>query len=85
MGRSSSEFICYYFLPPFGVQALQCFDALKTAWFSRKQEIEARGKAMGGAGMFGGGGYGYGGAYGGQAQEIARLEQASPLPLLHNP
>lgn len=41
--------------------------------------MEARGKAMGGAGLFGAGGYGYGGAYGGQqAQELARLEHVSP-------
>ncbi|KAH8100848.1 hypothetical protein BXZ70DRAFT_131125 [Cristinia sonorae] len=52
-------------------QALQTFEALKEAWFNRKREIEARGKQMGGAGLFGGG---YGGAYGGQAQEMARLE-----------
>lgn len=38
----------------------------------RKREIETRVRAMGGAGLFGGGGYG--GMYGGQAQEIARLE-----------
>ncbi|THH22133.1 hypothetical protein EUX98_g8241 [Antrodiella citrinella] len=55
-------------------QSLQSFEALKEAWLSRKREIEARGKAMGGAGLFGASGYGYGGAYGQQAQELAHLE-----------
>ncbi|KAI0950921.1 hypothetical protein AcW1_008101 [Taiwanofungus camphoratus] len=53
-------------------QAQNTFDALKEAWGVRKREIETRVRAMGGAGLFGGGGYG--GMYGGQAQEIARLE-----------
>ena len=58
---------------------MQTFEALKDAWLNRKREIEARGKALGGAGLFGAGGYGYGGAYGGQqAQELARLEHVSP-------
>ena len=56
---------------------MQTFEALKDAWANRKREVEARAKAMGGVGLFGGGGYGYGGAYGGQAQEITRLEQVS--------
>ncbi|KAJ3546433.1 hypothetical protein NM688_g5517 [Phlebia brevispora] len=61
-------------------QALNSFDALKEAWSTRKLEIEARVRVMGGAGLFsGGGGYGgyggYGGAGYGQAQEVTRLEQ----------
>lgn len=58
-------------------QALNCFDGLKDAWMARKQEIEARVKAIGGAGLFGGGYGGYGGANYGQAQELNRLEQVS--------
>lgn len=53
---------------------MNCFDALKDAWASRKREIEARMNALGGQGLFGGGGYGYGNQYG-QAQEYSRLEQ----------
>lgn len=63
-------------MSPLG-QALNHFDALREAWSTRKLEIEARARVMGGAGLFGGaGGYGgYGGAGYGQAQEISRLEQ----------
>ena len=54
-----------------------CFDDLKRAWESRKGELEARLKALGGAGLFGGGG-GYGGMYGGgPAQQYAQLERVS--------
>ncbi|KZT00817.1 uncharacterized protein LAESUDRAFT_764272 [Laetiporus sulphureus 93-53] len=53
-------------------QAQNCFEALREAWGARKREVEARGRSLGGAGLFGGGGYG--GMYGGQAQEMARLE-----------
>ena len=52
-----------------------CFDALKNAWEARKGELEARLKALGGAGLFGGGGYG--GMYGGPAQQYAQLERVS--------
>ncbi|KAF7794813.1 hypothetical protein EIP86_005955 [Pleurotus ostreatoroseus] len=56
-------------------QALNAFDGLREAWSTRKLEIEARARVMGGAGLFsGGGGYGGYGGYG-QAQEVARLEQ----------
>jgi len=55
-------------------QMQHSFEALKDAWSSRKSEIEARARAMGGAGLFGGGGNMYGNMYGGQAQEYARLE-----------
>ena len=57
---------------------------------TRKMEIEARSKALGGAGLFGGGGGGYGyGGYGGaqygQAQEYNRLEQVCQQPFLYDP
>ena len=53
-----------------------CFDDLKRAWEGRKGELEARLRALGGAGLFGGGGYG--GMYGGgPAQQYAQLEQVS--------
>lgn len=55
-------------------QVQNSFDALKEAWGQRKREVEARARAMGGAGLFAGGG-GYGGYYGGAQQEAARLEQ----------
>lgn len=48
---------------------------LKDAWGQRKSEVEARVRAMGGAGLFSGGGGGYGGYYSGPQQEAARLEQ----------
>ena len=56
-----------------------CFEGLKNAWESRKAELEARLKALGGAGLFGGGGgYGGMGMYGGNpAQQYAQLEQVS--------
>lgn len=53
-------------------QIQNSFDALKEAWGARKRDIENRARSLGGAGLFGGGGYG--GMYGGQAQELARLE-----------
>ncbi|PCH42174.1 hypothetical protein WOLCODRAFT_143906 [Wolfiporia cocos MD-104 SS10] len=53
-------------------QVQNSFDALKEAWTVRKREIEARARSLGGAGVFGAGGYP--GMYGGQAQEVARLE-----------
>lgn len=59
---------------PDPAQVQNSFDALKDAWGQRKSEIEARARAMGGAGLFAGGG-GYGGYYGGPQQEAARLEQ----------
>ena len=51
------------------------FDELKKAWETRKSDIEARLRALGGAGLFGGGGYG--GMYGGPAQQYAQLENVS--------
>lgn len=67
-------------------KVLNSFDSLKDAWGVRKTELEGRVKAMGGAGLFGGGGmYGGGaGMYGGQVQEMARLEHVSApyFPLL---
>lgn len=62
-------------------QVQNCFDTLKQAWESRKGEIEARMKALGGAGLFGGGGYG--GMYGNPAQQYAHLENVSFLLPLH--
>ncbi|KAI0359846.1 hypothetical protein OH77DRAFT_1419180 [Trametes cingulata] len=54
-------------------QAQNSFDELKSAWEARKTELEARMRAMGGAGLFGGGGgYGYGAP--GPAQQYAQLE-----------
>ncbi|CCM00090.1 uncharacterized protein FIBRA_02117 [Fibroporia radiculosa] len=53
-------------------QVQNSFDALKEAWAARKRDIEARVRSYGGVGLFGGGGYGT--MYGGQAQEVARLE-----------
>jgi len=53
-------------------QIQNSFDALKESWGARKRDIEGRARSLGGAGLFGGGGYG--GMYGGQAQELARLE-----------
>ena len=54
-------------------QTLNCFEALKEAWGARKRELETRAEAFGGAGLFGGGNYGA--MYGGQAQQLAQLEQ----------
>ncbi|KAI0077902.1 hypothetical protein K474DRAFT_1661139 [Panus rudis PR-1116 ss-1] len=59
--------------PYYWKQALNAFDSLKEAWGARKRDIEARARSFGGAGLFSGGGYG--GPYGGQGQEVARLEQ----------
>ncbi|TBU33295.1 hypothetical protein BD311DRAFT_774417 [Dichomitus squalens] len=58
-------------------QAQNTFDELKQAWETRKDELEARLQALGGAGLFGGGGgYGPGGMYGGNpAQQYAQLEK----------
>ncbi|OCH95388.1 hypothetical protein OBBRIDRAFT_767641 [Obba rivulosa] len=52
-------------------QAQNSFDTLKEAWGTRKREIEARVRAMGGQGLFSGGAYG---GYNPQAQEMQRLE-----------
>ncbi len=52
------------------------FEELKRAWEIRKGELEARLRALGGAGLFSGGGYG-GGMYGGAAQQYAQLENVS--------
>ena len=57
---------------------MNCFDALKDAWSSRKRDVEARMNALSGQGLFSGGGYGAGYGYGNQygaAQEYSRLEQ----------
>ena len=71
-----------------GVQAQNTFDELKQAWEARKGELEARLKALGGAGLFGGGGgYGPGGMYGGggnpAAQQYAQLEKVRYFTELH--
>ncbi|PIL35567.1 hypothetical protein GSI_02295 [Ganoderma sinense ZZ0214-1] len=57
-------------------QAQNSFDDLKRAWEARKSELEARLKALGGAGLFAGGAGGYGGMYGGNpaAQQYAQVE-----------
>ena len=58
------------------VQVQNCFDDPKRTWEGPKGELEARLKALGGAGLFGGGGYS--GMYGGgPAQQYAQLEQVS--------
>ncbi|KAH9903040.1 hypothetical protein C8Q73DRAFT_742263 [Cubamyces lactineus] len=62
-------------------QAQNCFDALKAAWEARKQELEARLRALGGAGLFSAGG---GGMYGGgPAQQYAQLEHMTKEAGLH--
>ncbi|KAI8980198.1 hypothetical protein BD414DRAFT_493924 [Trametes punicea] len=62
-------------------QAQNSFEELKSAWEARKQELEARLRAMGGAGLFGGAGYG--GMYGGAAQQYAQLENMAKEAGLH--
>ncbi|OSD06591.1 hypothetical protein PYCCODRAFT_1464498 [Trametes coccinea BRFM310] len=62
-------------------QAQNSFEQLKSAWEARKQELEARLRAMGGAGLFSGGGYG--GMYGGPAQQYAQLENMAKEAGLH--
>jgi len=57
-------------------QIINSFEGLKDAWGVRKQEIEARGRSLGGAGLFAGGNM-YGGYNGQAAQEMAMLEQLS--------
>ncbi|KAI0331899.1 hypothetical protein GY45DRAFT_1321705 [Cubamyces sp. BRFM 1775] len=59
-------------------QAQNCFDALKAAWEARKQELEARLRALGGAGLFNGGMYG-----GGPAQQYAQLDNMAKEAGLH--
>ncbi|KAI0833501.1 hypothetical protein BC628DRAFT_1344023 [Trametes gibbosa] len=59
-------------------QAQNSFEELKAAWEARKVEIEARLRAMGGAGLFGGGGM-----YGGPAQQYAQLESMAKEAGLH--
>ena len=58
-------------------QVQNCFDELKRAWEGRKSELEARLKALGGAGLFGGGGGGYGAMYNNPAQQYAQMESVS--------
>ena len=59
------------------VQVQNCFDELKRAWEGRKTELEARLKALGGAGLFGSsGGYGM---YNNPAQQYAQIESVSPV------
>ena len=58
------------------VQVQNCFDELKRAWEGRKSELEARLKALGGAGLFGGGGGGYDDyGDGGSVWPLPRLER----------
>ncbi len=55
---------------------INSFDTLKNAWTARKGEVEARVRAMGGQGLFGGpagGGYGYGGYGQGQVQQLEQV------------
>ncbi|OJT11448.1 hypothetical protein TRAPUB_12000 [Trametes pubescens] len=59
-------------------QAQNTFDNLKAAWEVRKTELEARLRAMGGAGLFGGGAM-----YGGPAQQYAQLENMAKEAGLH--
>ncbi len=59
-------------------QAQNTFDNLKAAWEVRKTELEARLRAMGGAGLFGGGAM-----YGGPAQQYAQLENMPKEAGLH--
>ncbi|KAI0749770.1 hypothetical protein C8Q80DRAFT_1163858 [Daedaleopsis nitida] len=63
-------------------QVDNCLDGLKHAWEARKGELEARMKAMGGAGLFGAGSYG--GIYGGgPAQQYAQLENMVKEAVMH--
>ncbi|CDO78177.1 hypothetical protein BN946_scf184797.g3 [Trametes cinnabarina] len=62
-------------------QAQNSFEELKSAWEAHKQELEARLRAMGGAGLFSGGGYG--GMYGGPAQQYAQIENMAKEAGLH--
>ncbi|RDX57278.1 hypothetical protein OH76DRAFT_1395079 [Lentinus brumalis] len=63
-------------------QVQNSFEELKRAWEIRKGELEARLRALGGAGLFSGGGYG-GGMYGGAAQQYAQLENMAKEAGLH--
>ncbi|RPD60097.1 hypothetical protein L226DRAFT_535035 [Lentinus tigrinus ALCF2SS1-7] len=63
-------------------QVQNSFDELKRAWESRKGELEARLRALGGAGLFGVGGYG-GGMYGGPAQQYAQIENMAKEAGMH--
>ncbi|KAI0635951.1 hypothetical protein C8Q77DRAFT_1100546 [Trametes polyzona] len=60
-------------------QAQNSFEDLKSAWEARKTELEARLRAMGGAGLFGGGG----GMYGNPAQQYAQIENMVKEAGLH--
>jgi hypothetical protein len=84
--------------PPTWRQVQNVFEALKTAWETRKRVAETQVRALGGtvgsaaAGFFGSGaGYGAYGAYGGggyptpQAQGIDRLNSVIGLPQLLHP